>query len=709
MSDEQRQAGSGGTTPLRKRIRQWTINHLSIRQRLALWYASLLTLTLVLFSFIVYTIAQNQIQSNIYEEVKARANYIAGALQTASSPVTNPPTSTPAATTPTTTPRATATPTNPSATPTLSPGATPTGVTPTPQATVDPNTSKQITETVALKVPEAIKRLDGGFEVLDVRKQPKAYSQSLIQATNNTGLPLDEGVISRALQGTPGTYTVRTATSKTTSSLLLIYVQPIERPTQTGPVAVPSTTSGGRGAQASGPNTPVPAAAATGASNIIGVVLVAKPIDDVNSTLSTLSRLLIAGDLIAVLFASLGGWFIAESGLRPITSVTRAAHAIATSATTTGLGTRVKYSGPRDEVGELVATFNNMLNALERVSIAQRRFVADASHELRAPLTTIKGSLEFLRRARDLPADERVTMLEDAYAEAERMAALVNDLLLLARVDAAASGTYGLREGWLDDQLKGRREPVELDRLAMDIFRQGRAQLQARRKDLHLSVANLEPVTVQGDPGQLRQLALILLDNAIKYTPAGGKVRISVSRNGRRAAFSVADTGIGIAPEVRPHIFERFYRADQARDRDQHGSGLGLAIAKWIAESHGGEIAVHSVPSQGTTFTILLPAIRWAEGTPATSPREAAVRDGRQTVGSLARMARNAVSRPRRTRPNKGVSGTAGSGTHARPEHEQPSADATFKSSGATTKLPRGPQPGRMPFLRRTPPPERDR
>ncbi|HEU5347050.1 MAG TPA: HAMP domain-containing sensor histidine kinase, partial [Ktedonobacterales bacterium] len=247
---------------------------------------------------------------------------------------------------------------------------------------------------------------------------------------------------------------------------------------------------------------------------------------------------------------------------------------------------------------------------------------------------------------------ERQEWIEEGYGEAERMTTLVNDLLLLARVDAANGGKYGLRETWLDDQLRGRREPVELDQLAMEVFRQGKALVQARRKNIQFSVLNLEPVTVEGDPGQLRQLALILIDNAIKYTPAGGKIRIAVTRNGSFAAFSVSDTGIGIPLDARPHIFERFYRADLARDRDQQGSGLGLSIGKWIAETHQGEISVMSQLGQGSTFTVLLPAVRWSEGWPATSPQVAAKREPSPSggIGNVARLVR--PRKPSRSRPN---------------------------------------------------------
>jgi len=162
-----------------------------------------------------------------------------------------------------------------------------------------------------------------------------------------------------------------------------------------------------------------------------------------------------------------------------------------------------------------------------------------------------------------------------------------------------------------------------------------RAQLRARHKDINLSVTSLEPVTVLADPGQLRQLAIILLDNAIKYT-AVGKIRLAVTRNGTRAAFSVSDTGIGIDPADRPHIFERFYRADRARDRDEHGSGLGLAIAKWIVEAHGGEITLNSQPGQGSAFTVLLPAVRRMGEQPAGTPAHVTPATGEQRRQSKA-------------------------------------------------------------------------
>ena len=192
-----------------------------------------------------------------------------------------------------------------------------------------------------------------------------------------------------------------------------------------------------------------------------------------------------------------------------------------------------------------------MLASIQETAGAQRRFVADASHELRAPLTTIRGNLELLRQAPDLSESDRSGLLDDAYLEAERMTSLVGDLLLLARVDAAAA-SHGRGEAELREQLSGRRELVEMDQLVMDLLRAGQSQLRALRKQIRLSVTTLAPVTVMADPGQLRQLGMILLDNAIKYTPNGGEIRLAVTQTGPLVSLTVSDTGIGIAQRIIP-------------------------------------------------------------------------------------------------------------------------------------------------------------
>jgi signal transduction histidine kinase len=623
------------------------LDHFSVRMRLALWYAALLLVTLSIFSMVIFTVTASQLQSSVDLVLANRAQHIAsimGQLKTADQqpvlPTPEPTSPTDSSPTVTTSPTATPKPTNtpvPTATPkpdatqaAQSPPAPTVTVQPTPVPTADAAKSAAIQNELKVKVPNILGQLDLGFEVLDNRNNVLYYAPSI----SSTGLPRNKAVIDAALaRGQCNGYTATT----NSKSLLRIWVQPITYPLTGKPTNQPTNT----------------ALCQYNGGAVGGVVLVAKSVDDVNSTMHTLGQLLAIAVVMAVFIASLGGWLIASNGLRPITSVTRTARAIAVNAHAAGLGRRVDYRGPRDEVGELASTFDDMLAAIERVTNAQRRFVADASHELRAPLTTIKGSLEFLRRARDLPEDERLAVLEDAYAESERIAALVNDLLLLARADAAATSGAGTQGARLDDQMRARRELVELDQLALDIFRYGRAQLQARKESgPQISIESLEPAFVMADPGQLRQVMLILLDNAIKYTPPSGQVVIAVHRQGSRAAISFADTGIGIEPEIQPHIFERFYRGDRARARDEHGSGLGLAIARWIVEAHQGTISVESTQGKGSMFTVLLPAVK--RPGEHTSGRHAALTTSgktkaRQSSGAgnpLTRLA-TSVSRPR--------------------------------------------------------------
>jgi signal transduction histidine kinase len=248
----------------------------------------------------------------------------------------------------------------------------------------------------------------------------------------------------------------------------------------------------------------------------------------------------------------------------------------------------------------------------------QRRFTADASHELRAPLTTIQGNLGLLlNRGDDLPPSEQREMLTDAHAESLRLGLLVNDLLALARADVAddvvptpeAAGAAAPTPGQRPARL------VDLDRIVLDLVRQFRGRLAAEPGTPRLEIAHIEPVRIRGDEEGLRRLALILLDNAIKYTPAGKKigargreavVSVSLRRHDGQALLRVCDTGIGIEPADLPHLFEPFFRADRARDRQ--GTGLGLSIARSLADQHGGTIAVESTPGRGSTFTVRLPA-----------------------------------------------------------------------------------------------------
>jgi signal transduction histidine kinase len=229
-----------------------------------------------------------------------------------------------------------------------------------------------------------------------------------------------------------------------------------------------------------------------------------------------------------------------------------------------------------------------MLASLEEAVRAQQRFVADASHELRAPLTAIQGNLELLRRQHSMSAAERGEMLGEAEREAHRLTRLVADLLALARADAGATL---------------RRELVDLDALVLETFQAARPLVRGQT----LALTPFEPVQVTGDPDRLRQLVLILLDNALKYTPVGGAVTLGLRQCDGQAEIVVRDTGVGIAAADLSHVFERFYRADPARTHHPGGTGLGLPIASWIVAQHGGTISLRSQPTQGTCVTVHLP------------------------------------------------------------------------------------------------------
>lgn len=316
-----------------------------------------------------------------------------------------------------------------------------------------------------------------------------------------------------------------------------------------------------------------------------GYVEAGESLEWLDQSMARLRWVLVAMSGVGVLCALLGGWAIAGSALRPVSAMASTARAIALSRS---FSRRLPDLGRRDELGQLAATFNEMLASLDEAYKAQQRFVADASHELRAPLTAIQGNLELLERAVQMSAEERNETLSYLRKEVRRMSQLVGDLLVLARADAGQG-------------IKPQR--VELDRLLMEAFQDARRMAPGRR----VSLRELDQVQVYGDPERLKQLLLILIDNALKYTPESGEVRLGLHTEPGSGVITVADTGIGIAPEDLPHIFERFYRADKARSREPGGTGLGLSIAKWIVERHGGHIDVESSVGKGSTFTIRLP------------------------------------------------------------------------------------------------------
>jgi len=303
--------------------------------------------------------------------------------------------------------------------------------------------------------------------------------------------------------------------------------------------------------------------------------------DPVDNALRLLLVVLIVGGIGTIVAAAVVGRLLAGRALRPIDTITRTALAISRA---DDLDKRIPQVGPQDEVGRLAATFNLMLDRLEKLFRGQQRFIADISHELRSPLTTIRGNVDLLRRMNcvDEPS------LDAIQAESERMTRLVGDLMLLAQADAG-------------QPIRGER--VELDTVMLEVFRQVRPLAEG----VELAIGEEDQATILGDPDRLKQLLLNLVDNAIKYTPKGGQVTLGLRRAKGWAVLSVTDTGVGIPAEDLPHIFERFYRVDKARSRAAGGTGLGLPIVQWIVQAHGGRIEAQSEPGKGTTFTVWLP------------------------------------------------------------------------------------------------------
>lgn len=266
-----------------------------------------------------------------------------------------------------------------------------------------------------------------------------------------------------------------------------------------------------------------------------------------------------------------------------------------------------------DELSRLTATLNAMLTRLEGSFGALRRFTADASHELKTPLAVLRADVERAMNASS-HSTEQLVALEEALAEITRMADLVDSLLTLARAD---EGRYDLH-----------REPVHLEPLVREVFET--AAILGEGAGLSVALPVLEDAVVAGDGPRLRQLFLNLVTNAIKYTPRGGSVELSLARQGREVSFAVRDSGIGIASADLPHIFERFWRADRVRSRaaERGGFGLGLAISQWIAQAHGGTLTVQSRLGRGSTFTVLLPILEAGPVTAAPAAAPAGERGG---------------------------------------------------------------------------------
>jgi len=292
---------------------------------------------------------------------------------------------------------------------------------------------------------------------------------------------------------------------------------------------------------------------------------------------------------VGVALATAGGAAIAGAALRPIADISRTARRI----TAEDLSQRIPSRLTGDEIDHLVETLNGMLGRLDDAFAQMRLFAADAAHELRTPLTVLKGGIEVALRA-PRQAEEYRTVLQSSLEEVERLVRLAEDLLLLARTSTDAGAT--LRRG---------HERMELEPVVLDVLDVG-IQL-AHGTGVTLRLADCKPAVVVGHPGDLRRALLNLVENGLKYTPAGGTVELALGRADGCAALLVRDTGPGIAPADAERIFQPFVRLDAARTRASAGSGLGLSIARSIVLAHDGTITVESAPGRGSRFVIRLP------------------------------------------------------------------------------------------------------
>jgi heavy metal sensor kinase len=306
------------------------------------------------------------------------------------------------------------------------------------------------------------------------------------------------------------------------------------------------------------------------------------------ATLSHVLIMLAAGLPVALGVAVFGGFVLVRRALEPVERIARKAEDI----TQHNLSERLPVVHSGDELERLSVSLNHMISRLQDAMLGSKQFVADASHELRTPLTVMRGELEGLAQDTALAGDTREA-LGSVLEEVGRLGAIVESLFALSRLDAGEAHAEWLR--------------FDLAELAATTAEQ--MSLLATDKNVCLECDSTPGVTVEGDRARLKQVIVNLLDNAIKYTPSGGRVRLSVQREAGFAVLEVADDGIGIPAEALPHVFKRFYRVDVSRSRAQGGAGLGLAIVKSICTAHGAEVAVTSVPGAGSTFRVRQPLV----------------------------------------------------------------------------------------------------
>jgi two-component system OmpR family sensor kinase len=318
------------------------------------------------------------------------------------------------------------------------------------------------------------------------------------------------------------------------------------------------------------------------------VVMVGIPTDSVGAEVGTLARQLATTSLFILVLAAIGGWLLSRRALRPIVETAVTLQHISDRT----LHKRLPDSGLADEINHLVRVINELLERLDNAFDTQRRFTADASHEICTPLTVLKGATQVALLAKRAP-EEYVTTLKSNLEEIDRLTKLATNLLMLARSDAG--------------EQQSSKEALVLNDVVENVCT--RLHPMAVESGVKLSCDSSELIIVNGEQNALQQIVLNLVTNAIRYTPAGGHVEVTLRRSpDGMAVVEVADTGIGIPPNALPRVFDRFYRGENARAQSPDGSGLGLAICQALAKAHNGHIEVGSEYGKGSRFKVFIPA-----------------------------------------------------------------------------------------------------
>jgi len=315
----------------------------------------------------------------------------------------------------------------------------------------------------------------------------------------------------------------------------------------------------------------------------VGWIQLVRPITDVVRTLKTIRTSMSFLVLLAVVLLSAGGHLLARKTLRPIESIRQQVAEIYEQ----NLSRRIRIMNPEDELGLLTRTFNQMLERLQAAFESQRRFLADASHEIKTPITILRSQWEKIAETRTLPAHLRKEIQRD-LEELARLAKLVDNLLLLSEID--------------DNRVKIEQKPVDLAEVLHEVYEDAKILAEQKHQSTRLIIR--EPAVILGDRSRLVQLFLDLIDNAVKYTPPGGEISLLLRKQNNKACVNVEDTGIGVSERDLARIFDRFYRADKSRSRQLGGSGLGLSICQWIVNAHQGKIEIRSEVGKGTNVLI---------------------------------------------------------------------------------------------------------